>query len=227
MRATGTASLRTTLTALAIAGMVWSQLAGISTTTSPRWSTPPSSIALLSHERDFGVAQTGGTPTPSPAEARGPGRDGPSRQGLLTRLIRLALIPVGFLLSVGLMVLFGRRRRPSKHSLNDRGPNTPAGAPELTANTARGGLTAADVRNVVFSKPALGETGYNQDEVDALLDRIYAKLLDSQHSSLTAAEVHHFAFSNPPSGRRGYNRDEVDAFLDLVQAEIRRLDTTT
>ena len=34
------------------------------------------------------------------------------------------------------------------------------------------GLTPADVHNVAFSKPPIGKRGYNEDEVDAFLDRV-------------------------------------------------------
>jgi DivIVA domain-containing protein len=119
------------------------------------------------------------------------------------------------------------RPRSSRHSLTGGSLGTLAGTSEFMANTARRGtLTPADVRNVVFSKPTLGKRGYNEDEVDALLDRVHAKLLNPSNSSLAAADIHNSAFSKPLSGKRGYNRDEVDAFLDLVQAEIRQLDGT-
>jgi DivIVA domain-containing protein len=37
-------------------------------------------------------------------------------------------------------------------------------------------VTAADVRNVVFSKPPIGKRGYHDDEVDAFLDLVGAEL---------------------------------------------------
>jgi DivIVA domain-containing protein len=37
-------------------------------------------------------------------------------------------------------------------------------------------LTPADVRNVAFTKPSLGKRGYNEDEVDALLDRVETEI---------------------------------------------------
>ena len=40
----------------------------------------------------------------------------------------------------------------------------------------RRGLTAAEVRNVAFGKPPLGKRGYNEGEVDALLDRVEAEI---------------------------------------------------
>jgi DivIVA domain-containing protein len=87
-----------------------------------------------------------------------------------------------------------------------------------------GRLTADDVRDAAFRKPPMGKRGYNEDEVDALLHRIYTRLADSSDRSLTAADIHSAAFSKPPWGKRGYNEDDVDAFLTLVEAEIRRRD---
>ena len=37
-------------------------------------------------------------------------------------------------------------------------------------------LTAADVREAMFSKPQIGKRGYHEDDVDALLDRVAATL---------------------------------------------------
>ncbi len=37
-------------------------------------------------------------------------------------------------------------------------------------------VTAADVRNVAFSKPPIGKRGYHEDEVDAFLDVVGADL---------------------------------------------------
>jgi DivIVA domain-containing protein len=108
----------------------------------------------------------------------------------------------------------------------DHGVEQP-GAPMSTAETARRPrLTAADIHNVVFSKPPFGKRGYNEDEVDAFLDLIEARLLNPSNRFPTAAEVHNVAFNKPPIGKRGYNEDEVDAFLDLVESEISRLDGT-
>ncbi len=39
-----------------------------------------------------------------------------------------------------------------------------------------GPLTADDVHNVAFSKPALFKRGYNEDEVDAFLDDVEATI---------------------------------------------------
>jgi DivIVA domain-containing protein len=39
-------------------------------------------------------------------------------------------------------------------------------------------LTPADVHNVAFSKPPIGKRGYNEDEVDAFLDLVEARLTE-------------------------------------------------
>jgi DivIVA domain-containing protein len=99
------------------------------------------------------------------------------------------------------------------------------GTPEPTANAAWPPvLTAAEVRNVAFSKPPIGQRGYDQGEVDGFLQLVEAKLLNPNQNFLSAADVDSVAFSKPPIGQRGYNEYEVDAFLDRVKAENMRLD---
>lgn len=46
--------------------------------------------------------------------------------------------------------------------------------------SATGGVTPADIRNVTFSKPPIGEHGYDQDEVDAFLGRVAEQLQSQQ-----------------------------------------------
>jgi DivIVA domain-containing protein len=77
-------------------------------------------------------------------------------------------------------------------------------------------------RRIAFSKPTAGKRGYNEDEVDAFLDRVDAALRDATGHTLTPEQVRDTAFSKPPLGKRGYNEDEVDAFLDRVEQEMRR-----
>jgi DivIVA domain-containing protein len=85
----------------------------------------------------------------------------------------------------------------------------------------RGGwLTPEHVGNMAFAKPPSGKRGYNEDEVDAFLDRVAAALRDPTGRTLTAEQVHNKTFSKPPIGKRGYNEDEVDAFLDLVEDQL-------
>jgi DivIVA domain-containing protein len=88
----------------------------------------------------------------------------------------------------------------------------------------RPALTAADIQYVAFGRPPIGKRGYNEDEVDAFLQRVEARLLNPSDPSLTAIDVQNVAFSKPPIGKRGYNEDEVDAFVDRVASEISRLD---
>ena len=46
---------------------------------------------------------------------------------------------------------------------------------------ARGGcLTPEQVRNIAFSKPPIGKRGYNEDEVDAFLDRVEEQMNSRQ-----------------------------------------------
>jgi DivIVA domain-containing protein len=96
----------------------------------------------------------------------------------------------------------------------------PRPAAEPGAPTTGGWLTPEQVRNVAFSKPPIGKRGYNEDEVDAFLDRVEAALRDPSGSTLTAEQVRNVAFSKPPIGKRGYNEDGVDAFLDLLERQV-------
>jgi len=88
------------------------------------------------------------------------------------------------------------------------------------AVTTAGCLTPEQVRSVAFAKPPIGKRGYNEDEVDAFLDRVEAALRDPTGRTLTAEQVHNVAFAKPPLGKRGYNEDEVDAFLDRIEAAL-------
>ncbi|ORV08456.1 hypothetical protein AWB95_20085 [Mycobacterium celatum] len=84
------------------------------------------------------------------------------------------------------------------------------------------GLTPQDVRSVVFSKPPIGKRGYNEDEVDAFLDRIEEALRNPRATTLRPEDVRSVAFNKPPLGKRGYNEDEVDAFLDRVEQQLQQ-----
>jgi DivIVA domain-containing protein len=76
-------------------------------------------------------------------------------------------------------------------------------------------------RRIAFSKPTAGKRGYNEDEVDAFLDRVDAARRDTTGHTLTPEQVRAIAFSKPPLGKRGYDEDEVDAFLGRVEQEMR------
>jgi DivIVA domain-containing protein len=93
--------------------------------------------------------------------------------------------------------------------------------PSGPANTPPGGaLTAEQVHNVAFSKPPIGQRGYNEDEVDAFLDFLETALRDPARPPVIAEQIRSVAFSKPPIGKRGYNEDEVDAFLEFVEQQI-------
>jgi DivIVA domain-containing protein len=104
-------------------------------------------------------------------------------------------------------------------------PPPPAGFPPTAGrhSLAPGGsLTPEQVRSARFSRPPRGKRGYNQDEVDAFLDRVEAALRDPAGRSLTPEQVGNVGFSQSPGGKRGYNQDEVDVFLDRVKGQIER-----
>ena len=79
-------------------------------------------------------------------------------------------------------------------------------------------LTAAEVREAMFSKPQIGKRGYHEDDVDEFLDEVAARL--EGRGDLTAEEVRDARFRKPPWGRRGYNEADVDALLDRVAATL-------
>ncbi len=69
---------------------------------------------------------------------------------------------------------------------------------------AGGGLTPEQVHNIAFSKPPFGLRGYDEDQVDAFLDRVEAALRDPTGRSITPEEVRGVTFANPRIGKRGY-----------------------
>jgi DivIVA domain-containing protein len=86
----------------------------------------------------------------------------------------------------------------------------------------RDDLRAYEVQEMVFGRPPMGKRGYNEDDVDAFVAQVVARL--EGRGGLTAEDVHNVAFSKPGLFKRGYNEDEVDAFLDDAEATIARLD---
>jgi DivIVA domain-containing protein len=93
--------------------------------------------------------------------------------------------------------------------------------PQRSAPVADGWLTPDQIRNVAFSSPPIGQRGYNEQEVDALLDAIEAAVRDPTGHPLTAEQIRNVAFSKPPLGKRGYREDDVDAFLSRVEQQLR------
>ncbi|WP_046470447.1 DivIVA domain-containing protein [Allosalinactinospora lopnorensis] len=87
------------------------------------------------------------------------------------------------------------------------------------------GLTPADIRNKKFRTVRL-QTGYNEQDVDALLDRVEATIAALQGGPLpdqliTAEEVMASRFRSTKLAT-GYHEDDVDEFLDDVAADLRR-----
>jgi DivIVA domain-containing protein len=78
-------------------------------------------------------------------------------------------------------------------------------------------MTPEDVRTVAFRKPPLGKRGYDEQQVDDVLDRLEATLRGS--AQLTRAELNAMSFRRPPLGRRGYRPEEVDTFVQRALAE--------
>ncbi|GAA4897137.1 DivIVA domain-containing protein [Streptomonospora salina] len=85
-------------------------------------------------------------------------------------------------------------------------------------------LTPGDIRNKQFNTVRL-RPGYNEDDVDQLLDRVEATFAGLQGGlrsgpPITAEEVEHAKFRTTRLSP-GYDEQEVDAFLDIVAAELR------
>ena len=76
---------------------------------------------------------------------------------------------------------------------------------------------AARVERVAFRPGRMG-TGYNEDEVDAFLDRIVATLRDTTEYPVTAKDVREVRFSTVLF-RAGYLIADVDSFLSGI-AEV-------
>jgi DivIVA domain-containing protein len=129
-----------------------------------------------------------------------------------------------------------RAARPGRPGWGQKG-YAPAEVDELLARAADAlddlaagrapRMTAEDVHHAVFRKAPFGrDRGYDEDQVDALLDRVERSLRNSPLSGarrdpghrplaapITADELRAVELGRPPLGRRGYAPDEVDAFL--------------
>ncbi len=84
-------------------------------------------------------------------------------------------------------------------------------------------LTPADIREKKFHTVRL-RPGYNEEDVDALLDRIEATLVALEGGPrtgalITAEEVRNSRFRTTRLSP-GYREDEVDDFLDVVVADL-------
>jgi DivIVA domain-containing protein len=94
--------------------------------------------------------------------------------------------------------------------------------PRGAGTAPRPGLTAEDVRNVAFSDAAVGERGYNHDEVDAFVDHIAPAMQGQTGRTFTAEWVRSIRFTQHPRGKRGYAVADVDAFVERVAFELDR-----
>jgi DivIVA domain-containing protein len=104
------------------------------------------------------------------------------------------------------------RRLAEQRSMAQPEPRQPGAVPPP-------GLTVEDVRNVAFSDAAVGERGYNHDEVDAFLDHIAPALQGQTGRTFTAECVRSIRFTQQP---RGYAVADVDAFVERVDSELDR-----
>ncbi|WP_211304214.1 DivIVA domain-containing protein [Umezawaea tangerina] len=75
-------------------------------------------------------------------------------------------------------------------------------------------MSADDVSQVVFHRPPAGELGYDEDQVDAFIDRVEDTLRSKDQ--LVAADIRAMRFPFAVPGRLGYYAAEVDMFLELV-----------
>jgi DivIVA domain-containing protein len=98
-------------------------------------------------------------------------------------------------------------------------------------------LTADEVRTVVFAKPPMGKRGYDEGEVDALLD-IAASMLRERadgggNEPLTTAshvrqeplsgyQIRQAILPDSPIGARGYDKRQVDEYLERLATTLDR-----
>ncbi|MBF4613103.1 DivIVA domain-containing protein [Curtobacterium sp. VKM Ac-1376] len=85
-------------------------------------------------------------------------------------------------------------------------------------------MLAREVSDARF-RPTRWREGYDQNEVDAFLDRIRATLAGYEHGHpvdpLTPDDVAAVRFQ-PTKFREGYAQDQVDDFLDEVVVALRK-----
>ena len=80
-------------------------------------------------------------------------------------------------------------------------------------------LSSVDVRSVRFAKPPMGETGYDEKEVDDFLAVIAEAL--AGRSTLSPHEVRNVIFTKAQSARHGYDAHQVDIFLNRVEWQLK------
>jgi DivIVA domain-containing protein len=78
-------------------------------------------------------------------------------------------------------------------------------------------MTPDEVHDATFRRPRFGSRGYDEDQVDEVLDRIEATLRGEPQ--ITRAELGRLDLRKPRFLRRGYREEDVEAFLRRVAAE--------
>jgi DivIVA domain-containing protein len=117
-----------------------------------------------------------------------------------------------------LALVENRRSRAPRPTVLQPPPPEPQPEPEREPAV----MSAQEVRDIRFATVRLTE-GYDEDEVDAFLDRVLLALVEPADGPqrLTAEEVHEVLFTTTRL-REGYDMAQVDEFLDLVAAELDR-----
>ncbi|HLL68150.1 MAG TPA: DivIVA domain-containing protein [Micromonosporaceae bacterium] len=89
-------------------------------------------------------------------------------------------------------------------------------------------VTAADVRNVAFRKPALGRRGYDEQQVDDFLDAVEATIvaLTEQVASLQA-QLGHGAPPAAAHGTVGSADGRVLAELQQIRLQLARIEASS
>src|SRR5690348_12677153 len=75
-------------------------------------------------------------------------------------------------------------------------------------------ITPDIVHNVAFKYAPFRLGGYDQMDVDDVLDRIEATMRGTP--SITLAELRAVRFRRPPIGKPGYSKEEVNTFVGMV-----------
>jgi len=88
-------------------------------------------------------------------------------------------------------------------------------------------LTPADIHNMAFKKSALGRRGYDEEQVDALLDAVTAEMIQLlERNDALRAQVRRADAAGPADQAAGLAAEaEFAAALDALDRERRACDT--
>ncbi len=84
-------------------------------------------------------------------------------------------------------------------------------------------LTPADVHNVAFRKPPLGKRGYDEEEVDAFLERVELTIANLQ-DQIAALRAGPAGYSQLAYGTSGAADEAVLAELDQIKVRLARIE---